>query len=394
LSAPIGAYGDQKVVLGKMLDCERISASDWEQDVRHIKIALPKPINYEAGDIAVIQPKNVFDAPRLMKRLGLNPDDMIEVVERESEQTVMGPCSIRDLFVHYLDVLGTPKRSVFETLSFFCQDEEEKEKMIELTTAEGNDLYHSYCKKEFRTFVELFDDFCSCSPSLEYLLQVIPPLQPREYSICSSPSKHGCSSIQLTVALVDFLTPTLRKKVGVCSSWLKQLAEESNPEIPLWIKKGTLRVRRDETPLLLVGPGTGVAPMRALIYERATLGIRNTTLFFGCRSSTKDYYYKEEWEKLKENGFLKEVFVAFSRDQDRKIYVQHLMQRNGAEVYDSIVKLGGSLYISGSAKRMPSDVKDSVVDILVTHGKMSKIQAEKYVKLMERDGRYRIEAWS
>ena len=109
-------------------------------------------------------------------------------------------------------MLGTPKRSALEALAFSASDEEDKEKLLELASAEGNDLYASYCKKEGRSFVDLLDDFKSLQPPLEHLVEIIPRLAPREYSISSSPSYHGRKVVHLTVALVKYLTPWKRIK--------------------------------------------------------------------------------------------------------------------------------------------------------------------------------------
>ena len=109
-------------------------------------------------------------------------------------------------------MLGTPKRSALEALAFSATDEDDKEKLLELSSPEGNDLYASYCKKEGRTFVDLLEDFHSLRPPLEHLVEIIPRLAPREYSISSSPSHHGKTVVHLTVALVQYLTPWKRMK--------------------------------------------------------------------------------------------------------------------------------------------------------------------------------------
>lgn len=447
---PLGTYaaGALQATLARN---ERITATDWEQDVRHVEFAVPGLPAYEAGDIAVVHVENAF-APGQLERLAaqLRYPSLDAVVELALPH-VPARVSLRALFTRYLDLLGTPRRRFFEALYFFAGDAEEKDKLLELSSAEGNDLFHAYCKKERKSHLEvLTEDFKTCAPPLHYLVQMVPLLKPREYSIASSRRAHGNSSIHLTVAMLSFLTPWGRRKTGVASQWFQSLPETARtdaaaarspvddasavPEtttatassaaaptaaaptaaaptaaappiaattagtgvvttVTVAVKRGMLRVpEHGDTPLVLVGPGTGVAPMRGLIYERRQA---SSHLYFGCRSAAKDYYYEKEWAALVAAQQLGSVRAAFSRDsgENKKVYVQKLLREDHQRLHELLVLKPGLLFVSGSAERMPTDVREAVTEALAEH-LPSLEHAQKHVKEMERTGRFRVEAWS
>lgn len=270
-----------------------------------------------------------------------------------------------------------------------------------MCTREGADIYHGYCVKERRTHVEVILDFSSVFLTLEQLLAIVPPVQPRYFSIASadssSPPRHV---LELCVAVVEYDTPFGRRKQGVCSTWLRSLAPGAR--VAMCIKPGTLRLPDDPaTPVLLIGPGTGVAPMRSLLQHRAALRSAHPTadwgpcwLYFGCRHQGKDFLYQEDWARLQHAGHLTSVHTAFSRDQPEKIYVQARLIETRVAVYDALVTRRGHLYIAGSAKRMPQDVTDIVRDIFRAVGKHSEQDAKRMLAAMTREGRFVVEAWS
>ncbi|GBG31675.1 NADPH--cytochrome P450 reductase [Hondaea fermentalgiana] len=395
--APFGTYS-AKPFEASLVCNDRITAADWEQDVRHIELAFEEELPYEAGDIAVVYPENEVDEVRLARLLQKMDLPRLDTILELDVAHVPRHVSMRHLLRRYLDVLGTPRRRFFEALMFFAGDEEEKEKCEELSSREGNDLFHAYCKKERKSYLEVLEEFASVKVPLEYLVDMIPLLQPREYSISSAPRAHGRKRLQLTVAMLAFVTPWGRNVQGVASRWWAGMAPQHR--LLCQIKKGTLRLpEAPETPLILVGPGTGVAPMRALIHERQQ---ENVHLYFGCRSKTKDDYYRDEWNAMLEAKKLGSVRTAYSRDDPRrKVYVQRLVRDDGAKIADLLLQQEGVLYISGSAKQMPTDVKEAVQDAIAASlgqegldADAAKVQASRVVQVLQRKNRFKIEAWS
>mmetsp|Transcript_4867 Transcript_4867/g.7366 ORF Transcript_4867/g.7366 Transcript_4867/m.7366 type:complete len:605 (+) Transcript_4867:433-2247(+) len=400
---PLGCY-ETVPLNGVVRENKRITSADWDQDVRHISLEVSDCPKYVPGDVAIVYPVNACDKQFLVNfatRVGLGALESVIYIKGDGTVTDQGiprEVTIGELLTRYLDILGTPRRRFFETLYFFTQDEEEKEKLLEFCSAEGNDLFHSYCKKERKTYVDVFNDFRTCKPPIEYLVEMIPVLQPREYSIASSRKSRGEHTVELTVALLKYTTPWGRNKTGVCSLYVdKQLVEGS--QVTIYIKRGVLRVPEDPTvPMVLVGPGTGVAPMRSIIQD---ISSTNTHLYFGCRSKSKDYYYENEWNSMLSKRQLGSLRTAFSRDQAKKIYVQTLLKEDKQKLWDLLVEQGGYCYISGSAKKMPTDVKDSLVwnfaCMLRERGEgeeASQLKAEQFIKQMERKGKFKIESWS
>ncbi|MEE6504696.1 hypothetical protein FKM82_005296 [Ascaphus truei] len=225
----------------------------------------------------------------------------------------------------------------------------------------------------------------------EKLLSLYP--LPPGLSVISSDAHPN--KLQILMAVVQYKTSLHEPRRGVCSSWLASLSpQEGKVHVPLWVKKGSMKFPSDpDTPLILVGPGTGVAPFRAAIQERAAQGYTGSCLFFGCRGRSKDFYFQPEWEDLAERGFLT-IFTAFSRDQENTVYVQHRIKENRSFLWDLIIKKHAYFYIAGNAKSMPSEVMDALKSVFESEGAMSATEAEQYLAMLEKARRFQSETWS
>ena len=184
---------------------------------------------------------------------------------------------------------------------------------------------------------------------------------------------------------------------GVCTTWLAGL--QPGHQLRIGLQKGFITLPKDPTiPVICIGPGTGVAPMRAVIQERvhASIGSEGNTLYFGCRSAVKDHHYGAEWESLAKEGKL--VYrVAFSRDGlegKARTYVQDLMREDAARVWELVGEEGAWVYISGSANKMPAAVRAAIEHAVQVHGGRTEDEAKEYVAKMEREGRLVEECWS
>ena len=182
---------------------------------------------------------------------------------------------------------------------------------------------------------------------------------------------------------------------GVCTTWLAGL--QPGHELRIGLQKGFITLPADgTTPVICIGPGTGVAPMRAVIQERVRAGVASNTLYFGCRSASKDHHYGEEWAELEKEGKLT-YRAAFSRDGpegDARTYVQDLMREDAARVWELVGVQGAWVYISGSANKMPAAVRAAIAHAIQTHGGRTEEEAKEYVAKMEREGRLVEECWS
>ncbi|GAB3458823.1 bifunctional nitrate reductase/sulfite reductase flavoprotein subunit alpha [Kineococcus endophyticus] len=210
------------------------------------------------------------------------------------------------------------------------------------------------------------------------------PLQPRQYSISSAPEAHP-DEVQLTVSVVRFGDPV---RHGVCSSFLADRADGQDLRVFVQPSPAFRPPADPSVPVVMVGPGTGVAPFRGFLQERrAHGGGGRNWLFFGERSSATDWYYREEFEAWRQDGSLTRLSLAFSRDQPEKVYVQDRMRRQGRELWRWIDE-GAHLYVCGDAARMARDVDRALRDVVAEHGGMSPDAAAAHVQAMAAAGRY------
>lgn len=183
---------------------------------------------------------------------------------------------------------------------------------------------------------------------------------------------------------------------GVCTSWLAAL--EPGHSLRIGFQKGFITVPDNSTPVLCIGPGTGVAPMRAVIQQRVHDGVAAdaNTLYFGCRSASKDHHYGEEWSALADAGKVA-YRAAFSRDGPEgkpRTYVQDLLREEKKRIWELVGERGAWVYISGSANKMPKAVRDAIAFAVQSEGGRSEAEAKEYVAKMEREWRLVEECWS
>jgi len=405
-------YNQQNPYIGTLLCNKRLTAEDWQQDVRHYEISLDSSMEFQPGDSLAVLPCNSTDeVMAFLKRVNIPVDTVItSIALRDPSATDSGPRSIShltfpmtvvELFEKHIDITGTPRRYFFELLSFFASAEHEQERLLYFSSSEAQDELRVYCDREKKSVREVLEDFPSVLPPLEYILDLVPPIQPRLFSIASSWKLHP-NQAQLLVAKLQFTTTLKRKRVGLCTGWMSQLQEKDS--LRVWIKEGNSRFRLPEkatTPIIMIGPGTGLAPFRSFIQERTWM-MRNgenlgwSSLYTGCRHRLKDWYYGDELNAAVTERSLTKYYIAFSRDEieinNRKTYVQHLMQESSVEIWE-VLRQGGFVFLSGSAQVMPQNVKDAIIEIIQREGNQSQEDAEVFFAAMERSGRFSSETW-
>ncbi|CAN6478791.1 unnamed protein product [Victoria cruziana] len=394
----------------EMTTNRRLTDAESDRDVRHFEFeVLSSDIKYEVGDILELLPSQNPDAvDAFIRRCNLDADAYITVHRADPggtnlthSQNLGKPVKLRTLVDLTMDIASaSPRRYFFEVMSYFATAEHEKEKLQYFASPEGRDDLYQYNQKERRTVLEVLDDFPSVQMPFDWLVQLVPPLKTRLFSIASSPSLHP-NQVHLTVAVVSWSTSLKRKRRGLCSSWLAGL--KPGTQIRAWFRHGSLPRPSPSLPLILVGPGTGCAPFRGFIQEREVQSAAGPTapiiFFFGCRNKEKDFLYRDFWlSHAHSYGVLSEekgggFFVAFSRDQPRKVYVQHKMQEESERVWN-LLSDGAAVYIAGSASKMPADVTSCLEDIISKAGGVPRESAVRLLRQLERVGRFNIESWS
>lgn len=220
----------------------------------------------------------------------------------------------------------------------------EREKLQEFGSAAGQQDLFAYCHRPRRTLLEVLEDFPHATANIpkDYLFDLVGALQPRMFSIASSLAAYP-GEVHLLVAVVNYRTKLHTPRRGVCSTWLAQMQRGSF--VPAAVKKGTITFPQGDVPVIMVGPGTGVAPFRNFIQQRVHEGVDQNWLFFGCRNKEKDFLCQEDWKEYSQKQLLT-LRTAFSRDQEEKVYVQHLIKQHGAELC-ALLKQGASFFIAG-----------------------------------------------
>jgi len=310
--------------------------------------------------------------------------------------------TLRHALAHYADVLSSPDKGALSALAAFATDPKEAATLNKLASIEGRDEYHSYIITAKRSLLEVMQEFSSARPTLgAFFGSIAPRLQPRYYSISSSPVVHP-RSVHITAAVVKERMPTGRVHHGVATTWLA--AAKAGTKVPVVLRRSAFKLPKDKSsPVVMIGPGTGLAPFRGFMQERAaavaTTKKQNTelgagVLFFGCRREDQDYIYKEELETAVANGALSELNVAFSRQTAVKEYVQHHLKRQGKAVWDLLGPKGkGSLYICGDAKHMAKDVHVALTEIATDALGGDAAKGEAAVKVLLDSGRYQKDVW-
>lgn len=243
-----------------------------------------------------------------------------------------------------------------------------------------------------RDIVDLLQECPNVLPSPESLIEMLPKLVPRLYSISSSPAAHP-GRIHTTVSVVRYRTHE-RDRKGVCSTLLADRIYAGN-SVPLYIHPNKkFRLPEDqEAPIIMVGPGTGIAPFRAFLHERRALNAKGKNwLFFGERSAATDFLYRDEIETMLSEKHLTQLDVAFSRDQEKKIYVQNLMMKNAKQLW-AWLQEGAYFYVCGDASRMAKDVDRSLQTIVQEQGGLSVDATETYMQELKDGRRYQRDVY-
>ncbi|KAL2751030.1 NADPH--cytochrome P450 reductase isoform X2 [Vespula maculifrons] len=378
-----------------------------ERSCMHIEFDIEaSKMRYESGDHLAVYPVNSTElVNKIGEKCGIDLNTVFTLTNTDEESTKKHPfpcpCTYRTALTHYLDITSNPRTHILKELSEYASDpvDKEKLKLMASTSAEGKAAYQQWVVQANRNIVHILEDIPSLKPSLDHLCEILPRLQCRYYSISSSPKLHP-NAIHITAVVVEYKTPTGRINKGVTTSWLKEKHPSDPPcLVPIFVRKSQFRLpSRLTTPIIMIGPGTGLAPFRAFIQERDLAKkegkeVGDTILYFGCRKKSEDYLYKEELKEYVKSGMLK-LHIAFSRDQPQKVYVTHLLENNKEEIWRVIGEQNGHIYVCGDARNMARDVHNILLKVVMEKGNMSDKEAAAYIKKMDSQKRYSSDVWS
>lgn len=408
---------------------------------RVIELSLSLPddrdtLKYEPGDAIGLLVTNTPAAVKFVLELlqtnhGLLPSQLVTIDSGH-------PITVEEAIRERIDLSRVVKnRRTLYSLAQFATDQEERDVlyMLSCKTEQGERLRQDYIVNQCRSVVDILQDFPSCQAiSLDGLLSISPPIAPRYYSICSSPldknDNMGSSSLKIAFSVVDFLTPSLklneteyglRRIQGAATGYLEALSSpllcnfSGAMEIPA-IKifpKPTNDFRLPSslsTPLILIGPGTGIAPFMGFLAHRKAIisskesidEVGDVSVFFGCRRANHDYLYKDDLKKLTDENIITNLYSAFSRHTNSRQYVQDIMKTNPdctKRLVDMIMSENASVYICGDGNHMARDVQNTIAGLLGTHfgdgGNDDALQRGKaYIEEMKKNGKLLLDIWS
>jgi sulfite reductase (NADPH) flavoprotein alpha-component len=357
------------------------------KETRHLVINIAgSDLSYKVGDsLGVFASNRPSEVDEILQHLGATGAEPVSPVMLK----LPTPLPLREVLTSRL-ALAKPTRKMVETLAAKATSEADKTKLAALLVPEAKDQLTGYL--EDREFIDLLTEYPSAKLTPQELVDHMRRLMPRLYSIASSP-KPFPHEVHLTVAIVRYET-NHRSRVGVASTFLSDRAELNTTPVPVFVSDSHFGVPADGAKdIIMVGPGTGVAPFRAFMQERiATKAPGRNWLFFGDQHRATDYLYEEEWTAWQAQGALARVDLAFSRDQILKVYVQDRMRENAAELW-SWIKGGAHFYVCGDAKRMAKDVDVALHDVIAQQGGLDVAQAADYVKQMKKDKRYQRDVY-
>ena len=368
-------YSREAPVPVRFVSRQRLNGEGSEKVTNHIEIDLrDSGIDYEAGDSLGLFPENdpqLVDA--VLSAIGAPPDFPI------------GDKTLRDALIADTALSPAPD-ALFELISYLTGgDRKRKARAL----AKGQDPDGDGATLDVLAALEKFPGL---RPDPEAFYEVLEPLQPRLYSISSSPRANP-GHVSLTIDTVRYRIDG-RERLGVASTFCGERVALGT-ELRAYVQKahGFALPQDDTTPVIMVGPGTGVAPFRAFLQERHVTKAQGPAwLFYGHQRRATDFFYEAELGLMQEVGTLTRLSLAWSRDGDKKVYVQDRMREEGAELFAWLEK-GAHFYICGDAKRMAKDVETALVDIVAEHGKTSAEDAKAYVAALKKVGRYQADVY-
>jgi sulfite reductase (NADPH) flavoprotein alpha-component len=357
-----------------------LTAPGSEKETRHVELAVEDGMTYTPGDAVGIVPENRRRAvDEVLAALGFTGSERVldhYKVEIDLDEALRTRLAIGKL----------TRGSVTQ----FAKLAPENPRLKSMTGAEGKALAEEYCWG--REFVDLATDFPGLVTAPQQLFNILSRLTPRMYSIASSQAMHP-NDVQTTVRVIRYDAHG-RERQGLCSGHLGERSPVG-ATMPIFLHaNGNFRLPEDTTaPVIMIGPGTGIAPFRAFLEERQARGeTGDNWLFFGDQRRSLDFLYQEQLEAMHKDGVLTRLDTAFSRDQAKKVYVQDRMQENAAELY-AWLERGAYFYVCGDATRMAKDVELALLDVIAKGSNGTLDHANEYLATMKRQKRYQRDVY-
>ena len=389
---------DVKVDVVKIVESRELrQVPEGLDSTAHIEVDISNTkLSYRTADNLGIYPRNDFKlAGDLAKRLGVSMNNVFTIKSKSNRKApVPAICSVEDALLYFLDINNALRGKFAGILANYATNEKERSKLTYFANdTKGKEEFHNLRYN----WLELLEAFPSVDLPFAHFVELCPRMQPRYYTISSS-AKVQPKQIAVTCSRLYGDKPDNREFVGVCSNQLcRSVSDDKNKELVAFVRDSSFRLPvRAGTPIIMIGPGTGIAPFRAFIqefYTRKENKFGETVLYFGCRNSDKDYIYKEELEKAVADGVLSELNLALSRQPGQpKVYVQDLIKANGQKTWELLNK-GAYVFVCG-ATAMGNEVRSIMCELGHLYGGLTPAASEAYIDKMTLQNKYVQELWS
>jgi len=379
-TAGAGQYSKQNPLAAEFTLSQKITGRDSAKDVRHIEIDLGESgLTYQTGDaLGVYFDNNQALVTELLAALNFSGEEIVSLKVSGEQQEF----SLKDAFISQLEITQTAPAFIE-----FWAKQSGNEALATIAEDKNN-------TREFAANHQIVDvvSLASAEISAQDFVDALRKITPRLYSIASAQAEVE-EEVHLTVGLVAYENDG-KQRFGGASHFLAEGIEEGQSVRVFVEHNDNFRLPSDSnTPVIMIGPGTGVAPFRAFMQQRdADEASGDNWMFFGDQTFTQDFLYQVEWQNYLKSGLLTRMDVAFSRDQAEKVYVQDRLKEQASDVF-SWLERGAHLYICGDANRMAKDVHQTLLDIIAEHGNLSAEQAEQYLKDLRSNKRYQKDVY-
>lgn len=364
----------------RLVENRLLSGTGSTKEVRHVVVDISgSGLTYTCGDSLGVYPTNrKEEVDEILHEQGWSGYEMVQLPKDDV------PISIHEALSSRLALAG-PTRRFLRTLLDRVTDSAERGSLEARLAPGAEEATAEYL--DHRHFIDLLLEYPSARFSPQEFAAELRKLVPRLYSIASSPALYP-DEVQLTVAVVRYETNG-RDRYGVCSTYLGERAPLDQPTVPVFVAHSHFGLpENDDADIIMVGPGTGIAPFRGFIQERIARGAKGRMwLLFGDQRRACDFLYQDELEGWLRDGHLTRLDCAWSRDQEQKVYVQDRMREASAELW-AWLENGAHFFVCGDAKRMARDVDAALHEIIATHGCCPEDEAAEYVKFLKKDKRY------
>lgn len=364
----------------KVLKNTNINGAGSSKETRHLELSLKgSGLTYIPGDALGVVPSN---DPELVAAIleEMKWDENTEVIINKQGDSL----PLKEALTNFFEITLLSKKILQAAAAFT-----DSEALHNLVLVENADQLKEYCYG--RDLLDMLREFGPWKVSTQEMVSLLRKMTPRLYSIASSISAH-LDEVHLTIGAVRYHAHG-RDRKGVCSVQVAERAEEGNT-LPVFIQPNKhFHLPESDKDIIMVGPGTGIAPFRSFIEERAvTKASGKTWLFFGDQHEACDFLYKEELEQYQKEGVLTKIDTAFSRDTEQKVYVQHKMLENSKELFQWLEN-GAYFFVCGDKQRMAKDVNDALIEVIAKEGNMSREEAEEHLNGLQKQGHYQRDVY-